>query len=94
MSTSLLPKRSDVSGFTLKDTLVHRYFNFRRNSADLKESDGRRTDDGSRQETNDTAMGIQVHNLYCCCWPQRAMSGCGRCLVWGEKKTRLDWTME
>lgn len=41
MSTSLLPEnRSDVSGFTLKDTLVHRYFYFRRNSSNLEVSDG------------------------------------------------------
>ena len=78
VSTSLLPEnRSDVSGFTLKDTLIHRYSYFRRNSSNLKVSDGKGTGVGSRQATNDIAIGIQTYSLYCCCWPQGAMFGCG-----------------
>lgn len=70
MSTFLLPeKRSDVSGFTIKDTLVHRYSSFRRNSSNLKEWDGKGTEVASGQAINDIAIGIQVYNLYCCCWP-------------------------
>lgn len=60
MSTSLLPEnRSDVSGFTLKDTLVHRYFYFRRNSSNLEVSDGGGVGGG------DWGVKLMGNKLYC-----------------------------
>lgn len=38
-------------------------------------SDEKEIEVGSRQATNDVAIAIKVYNVYCCCWPQRAVFG-------------------